>query len=930
MAIAGDFRRRAFHEARRYGGDAWVFVRELLQNSRDAGAGRVDITVERRDGIDRIVCRDDGCGMSFEHARKYLFTLYASSKQNQNDTAGRFGIGFWAVLRFEPDEVFVRSSPPGETGWEIRLSGDLETIERSKSSLAAGTEIELVRSAGDVDPVRAVWDAIQRDARHLRRRDSGNEVLDVRVNSKVATAEIELEPPTLGFSRSGLRGAVALADRPRVDLLAHGLRVRTTATLDELLTGPDRRHRRGSVTPEGLVPRVILDSRRLQVLMARADARTDRELRKLVAAGRRGVRRLVRNQLDREAGLGPIGRAMMRLREVLSTGWIRKTAVGLAAGMVIAAGLRRLAGVLAVGSNGFAGLGPEMGGLHRSSPGEILRLESADRYRGPAADPLDLVPARVPLRYEPSPAAPMLAVFRVIGLTDDGRVAPGPTSSGPRPYLGSGCSESCLEIVLDLEGVPGPIRLPVPTGHLLDPSSLAVLGGSAVLRAAADGGPLLVIEDPAGSVRYSTGPAAEIQVVAGGSWPDLPESANSLALRLRGLGADEVAASAREWVRQKVVYDTSERTVEEHRVAAREGIPFAQRCLAVGAGDCDVQNSLLAAVIARAGIPARLAVGFVGADGRALPGLHAWVEYRGEHGMWRAADASRGGPVAPPGEATPTEVGETENRADVGALTAAAVASRPDPWFESPAAVGMVLAFGFLAIGAIWMARRRLVVHQIRSTDVPDLAGLLRGALARPEAYREVPALFSRRVIPSLGGSPFSLDRARSLARQRRLGVSAGSSPLALRTVGTGLPVIDGSRSEGQAVAGALGAIDLDRWSEIIDRGREHPLTERLVEAASEVGETWDVIVVADLCQEIAVLDGILGGVGRRRCVIAVDVGGSLWQRALRFGRSNPCTATLLLADRVAERLRMSSTGKRRLLSRLAAETVIEQAESCS
>ena len=929
MAIAGEFRRRASHEARRYGGDAWVFVRELLQNSRDAGARRVDITVESRDGIDRIVCRDDGDGMSFEHAQKYLFTLYASSKRNQNDAAGRFGIGFWAVLRFEPDEVIVRSCPPGESGWELRLSGDLETIERSKSSLAAGTEIELVRSAGIVDPEREVWDAIQRDARHLRRRDSGNEILDVRVNSKVATAEIALDPPTLGFSRSGLQGAVALADRPRVDLLAHGLRVRTTATLDELLTGPDRRSRRRSGTPEGLVPRIIIDSRHLQVLMARGDARTDRELRQLVAMGRRGVRRLVRGQLDREAGLGTIGRATMRLRELLSTGWVRKTAAALAVGVVLAGGIWWLGGILADGSDGLTGLAPALGAPKPVSTEEILRRESADRYRGPAADPLDMVPVRVSLRYEPSPASPMLAVFRVIGLTDGGRVAPGPTNSGPRPYLGSGCGESCLEIALDLDGMSGEIRLPLPTGHLLDPSSLEVVGGLAELRAAADGGPLLVVEGPAESVRYRTGPAAEIQLVAGGSWPALPEPAHSLSLRLRGLGPAEVAASARDWVRQRVVYDTSDRTVEEHRAAAREGLPFARRCLAVGAGDCDVQNSLLAAVIAGAGVPARLAVGFVGADGLALPGLHAWVEYRGDDGMWRVIDASRGGPVVSPAGGVSTEPRETANRDEIGASTPARVTSSPNPRPTNPTAVGMALLLGLLGIGAIWTLRRRMVLVQLQSTDVPDLAGLLRGALARPEAYREVPALFSRRVVPSLGGSPFSLDRARSLARHHRLAVSARSSPLALRTVKAGLPVIDGSRAEGTAVADALGAIDLDRWSGILDRGREHPLTQHLVEAASGEGETWDVIVVDGLSQEIAVLDGRLAGLGRSRRIVAVDGDGALWQRVLRIGGSHPCSATLLVADRVAERLRMSGAGKRRLLSRLATKAVLERAGSC-
>jgi hypothetical protein len=272
----------------------------------------------------------------------------------------------------------------------------------------------------------------------------------------------------------------------------------------------------------------------------------------------------------------------------------------------------------------------------------------------------------------------------------------------------------------------------------------------------------------------------------------------------------------------------------------------------------------------------------------------------------------------------------TEVRTEGGETVAARTASSRGRWAVDPTAIGAALAAVFLVVGAIWMVRRRLVVHQIRSTDDPDLAGILRGALARPEAYREVPALFSRGVVPSLGGSPFSLDRARSLTRQRRLAVSAGSAPLALRAVAGGLPVIDGSRPEGTAVAAALGAIDLDRWSEILDRGSEHPLTRSLVEAAAGVGEIWDVLVVDRLFQEIAVLDGKLAGFHRFRRVVAVDGGGALWRRVVSLGAARPRLATLLLADRVAERLRMSSAEKRRLLSGMAAKAVLESAESPS
>ncbi len=917
MTIAGEFRRRAFHEALRYGGDAWVFVRELLQNSRDAGARRVDLTVERCDGVDRIRCRDDGCGMAFDHAHRYLFTLYASSKSGQSDTAGRFGIGFWAVLRFEPDEIFVRSALEDETGWLLRMSGDLEQIERSGAALGRGTEIELVRKARGGDPVAAVWEAVQRDARHLRAEDGG--ILDVRVNSRRATAEIALDPPSLAFSRSGLHGAVALSDRPQVDLLAHGLRVRTTATLDELLTQPDRRRHRNTSTPEGLVPKVILDSRRLQVLLARGDARTDRELRQLVAIGRRGVRRLVRGQLDRGAGLGWFRRTGVRCLEVLSARWARMLVAGLVVAVLLAAGI--WAGRGPGRKTGPEARGAESMALGLLRPDLILKTEATGRYLGPAADRLEALPAGIPLRYLPSTAEPLLAVFRVIALDNDGRVVPPAQSPGSRPYLGVACQESCLEIELDLDGLSGGIRLPVPTGHLLDPASLRLEGGSGSLWAASDGGPLLEIEENlSGLVRYRTGAGFENQPIAPGSWPVLPETADNFALRLQSLEADEVAQAATDWVRQQVVYDTSQNTVDRHRAAARENLAFAQRCLAVGAGDCDVQNALVAAVVARAGVPVRMAVGFVGAHGRAVPGLHAWVEYRGEGGVWRAADASQGesaGSRSPGTSAvTRTPRREAQDRTPAGARAQPMSRTR----VSGRTVGGVASAVALLAAGLWWSTRRRWTVHRVQTEGTPDLVGLLRGALARPEAYGEVPALFARRVVPVLGSSAISLDRARSLSRRGRLAVSFGLSKLARRATTNGLPVIDGSRPEGEAVAATLGAIDLDRWDGIVHRSNEHPVTELLEGCARGVGENWKVVVGSGLADEVIVLDSPLAG---RHPVVVVDDGSALWKRVLQLVADDPSMAVFVLADQVVERLHASPGRRRRLLSDLATKAVV-------
>jgi hypothetical protein len=93
---AAAFLARARQEADRYGPDPWVCIRELLQNARDAGATQVVFEVETGPDGSRLVCRDDGEGMSFEDARRYLFTLYASSKTGARGQAGRFGVGFWS------------------------------------------------------------------------------------------------------------------------------------------------------------------------------------------------------------------------------------------------------------------------------------------------------------------------------------------------------------------------------------------------------------------------------------------------------------------------------------------------------------------------------------------------------------------------------------------------------------------------------------------------------------------------------------------------------------------------------------------------------------------------------------------------------------------------------------------------------------------
>src|SRR5688572_3073488 len=99
---AAHFLSRALDEGRRYGDDPLVFLRELAQNARDARARRLDVEALETAAEQIILFTDDGCGMSFAHARRFFFRLYASSKEADVSAAGRFGVGFWSVLVWGP------------------------------------------------------------------------------------------------------------------------------------------------------------------------------------------------------------------------------------------------------------------------------------------------------------------------------------------------------------------------------------------------------------------------------------------------------------------------------------------------------------------------------------------------------------------------------------------------------------------------------------------------------------------------------------------------------------------------------------------------------------------------------------------------------------------------------------------------------------
>lgn len=931
------FRERALAEAARYGSDSWVFLRELLQNARDAGASRIDVTVSQDDERERLVCRDDGAGMSYEHARRYLFALYASSKEEDRRQVGQFGVGFWSVLRFRPERVVIRSRTRDEPGWQVTVAGDLSRAERLDATIEPGTEIVLERRRKPPDLERKVRRSVSRYGRFVTQRDRPDEPLLVTVNGRSVNSDLTLPPPSASFRKGKSRGVVALAAHPRVELYANGLFVREAACLEDLLEVAKRGHRgsRGSLTlPGSLAPHVLLDSADLEVLLARSDVRETRPFEQLVRAAERELTRLVERQLQALRPQPWYLPLWARLREAwgeLGLLWALATlVVGVALGWTALAwqgsperttnpAMPRLVILDSGGAKAYS----DLGGL----------------YRGPQLDALTQSPTRVRLSYEPAHAV----LFFTALVVEEPAAWQGPAPS-PLPvaeYPSLACDESCVDVAVRLAPRLGPVRLPVPTGHRLDVRTVRLDGAPQAVRATSAGEPVLLFTEPTGGIlEYRTGPATTI-LSPRPPPADAPPELQVLGARLATQPVGDRIRLALDFVARRVRYDRSAPAVALHRQARADGKSFLEAALDLGQGDCDIQNGLLASLLRLSGVEARLAVGWVGLGGVAAPGLHAWVEYF-HAGRWRVADASArfrdGGshrddsiflrlsgpdtasdvslPILPP-------VGETAAGAlppaEAGAGTGTSAPRRPAvlSWLWTAALAAAVISFGALLAG------RRRVAGSVRLASEESLAALLAGALQHAELAR-MPALRHGRFVPCLKGRPISLDEAERLASKSKLYSSSRGSHLAFRAASRGVKVIDAGAAEGEVTSLALGGVDLDEWSDLVDSSRLAKLARRINQELEAVGLAWRVEETAGLGDRLRLVD--LKAIRLGSAKVLIDPDHADFAPAYRELDERPANAVLLALDVIAVGLELPAAERGRLLADAAQRALAEVA----
>jgi transglutaminase-like putative cysteine protease len=488
-------------------------------------------------------------------------------------------------------------------------------------------------------------------------------------------------------------------------------------------------------------------------------------------------------------------------------------------------------------------------------PRAAVPLGVGSSYGGPVITPLETA-SILPLTY--APPGPTLFRTSAVEALDAGRgaVAPPPAAVALAPAYR--CAVGCVAVEIGVHAGPGLLPIPVPTGHRVETSGIRIAGRAVgPLLVTAQGDPVIALTDAetAGRLAYRTGPAAEelpsdraailTEVPAAMVFP---EDLSRAAAAARAVPSIEGrAASALGYVERFIAYDRSPATVEAYRrfLSAAPAAGWLDFVAASRRGDCDVKNAVAVAVLRRAGVPSRLAVGYAGDGGAAVPGMHAWVEYY--DGGWIAADATGAGAGARSGGLAPVEPPTVEPAAtlrDPGA--AAAPAARQGSGAGKLLSVAIAAA-AVAAVAAILSALALAFSGGVRRLSVPKSAADKRRVAAKmlvssfgdPSVWLKGSGLEGRPLLPVLGNAaPFALDEALAFGEDGALWFSTGRSALARRAADRGARILDAGDPEFGEIAPRIpGAQDLDAISKLYtvsanELPPESAAAGRLIEAA--------------------------------------------------------------------------------------------------
>ncbi|MBS2039245.1 ATP-binding protein [bacterium] len=178
--------------------DPYAFLREIVQNSLDAGSPEVDFRIEYQQGNSLLTCQDTGEGMDEQLIDTRLTRIFSSSKEDDLTKIGQFGIGFLSLFALKPDHVVVETGRNGQA-WRVHFSSDHSFSKTRLSEPVDGTRIRWIKQQPEAQHQRfqrACQQALKLWCRHAQAQ--------IRVQGKLVNEPFNWDDPeAIHGQRSG-------------------------------------------------------------------------------------------------------------------------------------------------------------------------------------------------------------------------------------------------------------------------------------------------------------------------------------------------------------------------------------------------------------------------------------------------------------------------------------------------------------------------------------------------------------------------------------------------------------------------------------------------------------------------------------------------------------------------------------------------------
>jgi hypothetical protein len=828
---------------RNYGSDEWFFLRELAQNSRDAGARTIQVTTKNDNhNLETLIVSDDGTGMSFSQAKKYLFRLYASSKTEEKYSAGMYGIGFWTIFRYNPQIIIIESSTKKES-WAIQMDSELNIKKIPCTLIQAGTRIQLIRNSkyhDYSDFQKKVEASLSHYCRFLRRNDQKASPLIVTFNNKMITQPFFLPGIiTKKFHRGPVEGVVGFDHQPRVTLLARGLPVWEGTTLDELFHVPKETVEFSGIG-QGLAPVFLLNGNNLDVNMSRRTVMENKALAKVTRIAENELFNLVRIHAHRvypKYRFFYIWDCIKKIfRKLGRTFWTRVLLLLL---ILIPLEIFIL--------NNFVFKTSALTNKIFVKTNPLLRFDQ-NVYEGATVSTFN-EPAILQMTFSPEKDL----WFKIFS-AEEYDFKKGFIRSGDQDYFTADIRSNCRgeKIFVNLRiKRGGTIMLPCPTGFRIESCSISTSSSIHTGSQINSSGETIINTARNGDlIRYLCCPQ-QIETISARERIKLTKLPERLIIPVslsRELQSPDLTRiedkiqRALDLTQALMRYDISAETARQYQNLSDSD--WLQKIIRIGKGDCDILNGITAVFFRKMGIPCRLVIGLVGKKGRILPSLHAWIEYY--HQGWHSIDSSLS---IPPLQETSLQRYSTPIQPQQQSPREPDISSPPpltnrSETSESARLFGyflISLAIFFVPILYFLIRKKNQPLTRERINQVKKhLSQIAVGALLQPGAWGYESNIWYYRIIPTIGQKPLSLEQAIELSKKNKLYAGKRDNPLVAKFRKAGIKVLD---QEDEAFFSLItllpGITDLDMLCSLKARFPEslgeNPLTEFMVKVNKKI-----------------------------------------------------------------------------------------------